>query len=90
MAKNPWMSLWLSAANTWAGAARCFWTAEMHRQQRAMLNEMSKPTAWPATKRSSFKKAYPGREGSPKANLTPKNSFGPWQRSCLSRIDLTG
>jgi hypothetical protein len=35
MAKNPWLSLWLSAANTWAGAARGFWTAEMHRQQKA-------------------------------------------------------
>jgi hypothetical protein len=55
MAKNPWMSLWLSAANTWAGAARGFWTAEMHRQQKAMLNEMSKPVARPATKRSSPK-----------------------------------
>lgn len=27
--KNPWMSMWLSAANSWAGAARGFWTAEM-------------------------------------------------------------
>jgi hypothetical protein len=41
MAKNPWLSLWLSAANTWASAARSFWTAEMHRQQKAMLNEMA-------------------------------------------------
>jgi hypothetical protein len=30
---NPWMSLWLSAANSWASAARGFWTAELHRQQ---------------------------------------------------------
>jgi hypothetical protein len=60
MAKNPWMSLWLSAANTWAGAARGFWTAEMHRQQKAMLNEMSKPAARPATKRSSSKKVSSG------------------------------
>jgi hypothetical protein len=37
---NPWMSLWLSVANSWAGAARGFWTAEMHRQQTAMTNEM--------------------------------------------------
>ena len=36
--KNPWMSLWLSAANSWAGAARGFWTAEMARQQKAILN----------------------------------------------------
>lgn len=38
--KNPWMSMWLSAANSWAGAARGFWTAEMHRQQSAIMNEM--------------------------------------------------
>jgi hypothetical protein len=37
---NPWMSLWLSAADSWAGAVRGFWTAEMHRQQTAMANEM--------------------------------------------------
>ena len=37
---NPWMSLWLSAANSWAGAMRGFWTAELHRQQTAMANEM--------------------------------------------------
>ena len=41
---NPWLSLWLSAANTWAGAARGFWTAELHRQQAAMMNEMSRQT----------------------------------------------
>jgi hypothetical protein len=34
------MSVWLSAANSWAGAARGFWTAEMRRQQTAMINEM--------------------------------------------------
>ena len=37
---NPWMSLWLSAANSWAGAVRSFWIAELHRQQTAMANEM--------------------------------------------------
>jgi hypothetical protein len=41
---NPWMSFWLSAANSWAGAARGFWTAEMHRQQTAMANEMVRQT----------------------------------------------
>lgn len=41
---NPWMSFWLSAANTWAGAARGFWTAEMHRQQTQMANEMIRQT----------------------------------------------
>lgn len=38
--KNPWIGMWLSAANSWAGAARGFWTAEMHRQQSAIMNEM--------------------------------------------------
>ena len=59
MARNPWMSLWLSAANTWAGAARGFWTAEMHRQQKAMLNEMTKPKRQLPTKGPS-KKASTG------------------------------
>jgi hypothetical protein len=38
------MSFWLSAANSWAGAARGFWMAEMHRQQQAMANEMVRQT----------------------------------------------
>ena len=42
--KNPWLSMWLSAANAWSGAARGFWTAEMHRQQTAMMNEMMRQT----------------------------------------------
>ena len=50
MAKNPWLSLWLSAANTWAGAGRSFWTAEMQRQQKTMLSEMTKPKGRLATK----------------------------------------
>jgi hypothetical protein len=37
--KNPWLSLWLSAANSAAGAARGFWTAEMRRQHTAIVNE---------------------------------------------------
>jgi hypothetical protein len=37
---NPWLSLWLSGANTWASAIRGFWTAELRRQQTAMANEM--------------------------------------------------
>jgi hypothetical protein len=41
---NPWMSFWLSAANSWAGATRGFWTAEMHRQQVAVANEMVRQT----------------------------------------------
>jgi hypothetical protein len=37
---NPVMGLWLSAANAWAGAARGLWSAELHRQQTAIANEM--------------------------------------------------
>jgi len=40
--KNPFLSMWLSGANAWAGAARGFWAAEFQRQQTAMLNEMTK------------------------------------------------
>lgn len=36
--KNPWLSMWLSAANSAAGVARGFMTAEMRRQQKAMRN----------------------------------------------------
>jgi len=64
MAKNPWMSLWLSAANTWAGAARGFWTAEMQRQQKTMLNEMTKPLGRPAPKGSSKKASAGARKKS--------------------------
>ena len=42
--RNPWMSLWLSAANSCAGAARSFWIAELHRQQASMANEMIRQT----------------------------------------------
>jgi hypothetical protein len=41
---NPWMSFWLSAVNSWAGAVRGLWTAELHRQQRAMADEMVRQT----------------------------------------------
>jgi hypothetical protein len=41
---NPWMSLWLSAANSWAGAMRGLWTAELRRQQAARANEMIRQT----------------------------------------------
>jgi hypothetical protein len=42
--RNPWMSLWLSAANSWGGALRGLWTAELHRQQTAAANEMLRRT----------------------------------------------
>ena len=39
---NPFMSMWLSAMNSAAGQARGFWTAEMQRQQTALMNEMTR------------------------------------------------
>jgi hypothetical protein len=41
---DPWISLWLSAANSWAGAVRGFCTAELRRQRMAMANEMVRRT----------------------------------------------
>ena len=37
--KNPLLSLWLSGVNSWAGAARGFWIAELQRQQTWMIQE---------------------------------------------------
>ena len=58
--KNPWMSLWLSAANTWAGAARGFWTAEMHRRSKTLTQETrehaSGGRSTPAKKRPARKR----------------------------------
>lgn len=45
--KNPWMSLWLSAANKAAGTARGLWMAEAQRQQRAFARELAR--AWSLT-----------------------------------------
>lgn len=42
--KNPWMSMWLSAANKAAGTGRGLWMAEAQRQQQAFIKEMTK--AW--------------------------------------------
>jgi hypothetical protein len=41
MKKNPFMSMWLSGANSAAGSARGLWIAELHRQQIAMIGEMT-------------------------------------------------
>ena len=54
--KNPWMSLWLSAANSWAGAARGFWTAEMARQQKAILDGVKPSKGSSARSRSAPKR----------------------------------
>jgi hypothetical protein len=39
---NPFLSLWLSQANAWAGAMRGFWAAELQRQQTQVMNEAAK------------------------------------------------
>ena len=39
--KNPFMSLWLSAANSAGGAARGFWMSELHHQQIALMRDMT-------------------------------------------------
>jgi hypothetical protein len=56
--KNPWMSLWLSAANGWAGAARGLATAEMRRQQKTAMTEMARQMsgAKPASKKPTISK----------------------------------
>ena len=41
-AKNPFMSMWLSAANTSAGMMRGAWTAEMQRQQQEFIQNWIK------------------------------------------------
>lgn len=40
--KNPFLSAWLSAANTVTGAARGYASAEMHRQMPAAQAEMTR------------------------------------------------
>ena len=40
--KNPFLSAWLSAANTMTGAARGYASAEMHRQMAAAQAEMTR------------------------------------------------
>jgi hypothetical protein len=65
-AKNPWLSLWLSAANTWAGSARSFWTAEARRQRTSLLGSATKPAAAKPTATKSAK-ARPARSKKAKA-----------------------
>jgi hypothetical protein len=63
--RNPWMSLWLSVANSWAGAMRGLWTAELHRQQAAMANEMIRQTIdfWTRTGMAPVAGHKPKRRG---------------------------
>jgi hypothetical protein len=59
--KNPWMSLWLSAANRAAGTARGLWLAEARRQQAAFARETAK--AWGLGTQAPGRKAAPKRRG---------------------------
>ena len=43
--KNPLLSVWLSAANAWAGAARGLMTAEARRLQKASAKAAARPPA---------------------------------------------
>jgi hypothetical protein len=61
--KNPWMSAWLSAANTWSGAARGMAAAETRRNQNAWADDVRKqalafwfPFATPAPAKSKAAK----------------------------------
>ena len=43
--KNPLMSMMLSGANAWAGAARGLWSAEARRRQSAAMKEGARQAA---------------------------------------------
>ena len=45
MKKNPWLSLWLSGANSMLGSARAAWVREAHRQNEAFLKETRRQMA---------------------------------------------
>lgn len=63
--KNPWLSLWLSGANTWANVARGMMTAEMKRTQRSAMDEATRQATafW-------FPSPPPGRSPTPKRKTT--------------------
>jgi hypothetical protein len=66
---NPWMSLWLSAANSWASAVRGFWTAELRRQQTAMANQMVRQM-------TDFWVSVAGADLRPQAEASPLTGSG--------------
>ena len=59
--KNPWMSLWLSAANKTAGTARGLWMAEAQRQQKALAKDLTKAWTAPAAPRKKPAKKRPAK-----------------------------
>ncbi len=61
--KNPWMSLWLSAANAQASSARGLFVANLARAQKTAIEDMTRQTlafwttgAAPAAAKSAPKK----------------------------------
>ena len=53
--KNPLMSMWLSAANTWAGAARGMMAAEMGRARKTAAKAATRTPAAGGKKRRKSK-----------------------------------
>ena len=62
--KNPWMSMWLSAANSVAGPIRNRMMAEFSKTQRAMLQEWQR--AWMDAWMSSWQGALIPVEAKPR------------------------
>ena len=54
--KNPWMSMWMSAANKAIGTGRGLMTAEMRRQQSAAAKEAMRAAGLGPKKRVAKKK----------------------------------
>jgi hypothetical protein len=45
--KNPWLDMWLSTANSMAGAACGFWAPELRRLQKALTVAAARPPGPP-------------------------------------------
>jgi hypothetical protein len=60
--KNPWMSMWLSAANKATSASRGVWSAEAARQQQQFAKTMTKAMT-DAIMPGTAKKPAPKRRG---------------------------
>jgi len=87
MVKNPLLSLWLSAANAWAGGARSFWSSEARRQQNAILKAVTKPgAAKPAgAAKPKASKVKPGSKSSPGSAPKSSHKSSPKPRSKSGR-----
>ena len=69
--KNPWMSLWLSAANQWAGVAGAMTSAEVRRQQNAVAEGAER--AWLGMASASMPQGV-GSPPAPARNTTTRNT----------------